>query len=58
MNNNKYDYKYAMDKFPIAMAYVPWQQFDNVCENLEEGYALGTIFPELVKPFVGRRTYR
>ena len=40
-----------IDKFPLAMAYVPWQKFDRVYEDLENG----TIFPELNKPFTGRR---
>mgnify|MGYP002508992843 CR=1 FL=1 len=31
------------------MAYVPWQQFDKICDNLEEGFRIGTIFPELSK---------
>ena len=43
------------DKFPVGMAYVPWQQFDTICDNLEEGFRIGTIFPELHKPFTGRR---
>lgn len=44
-----------LDQFPIAMAYVPWQQLTNVFENLEEAFKIGTIFPELEKPFKGRR---
>lgn len=51
--NNEY-----FDKFPIAMAYVPWQQLTNVFENLEEAFKIGTIFPELEKPFKGRRTVK
>lgn len=43
------------DRFPLAMAYVPWQHLTNVFENLEEAYKTGTIFPELEKPFTGRR---
>ena len=39
----------------IAMAYVPWQHFTQMYENLEKGYKAGTIFPELDKPFTGRR---
>jgi len=39
---------------PIAMAYVPWQRF-KMYENLEEAYCNGTIFPDLNKPFLGRR---
>ncbi len=35
-----------------AMAYVPLQFYDNIFE-VEEGYCQGTIFPELVKPFMG-----
>ena len=45
-----------MQKYtPIAMAYVPWQHLTNVFENLEEAFKVGTIFPELEKPFKGRR---
>lgn len=43
------------DKYPIAMAYVPWQKFDKIYDNLEEAYRYGTIFPELNKPFTGSR---
>ena len=39
----------------LAMAYVPWQHFTQMYENLEKGYRAGTIFPELDKPFTGRR---
>lgn len=37
---------------PLAMAYVPWQPFENV---LEAGCGLkqGTIFEDLIFPFVG-----
>ena len=41
--------------FPLAMAYVPWQHMTNIYESLEEAYRRGTIFPELDKPFKGRR---
>lgn len=50
-----YLYKEPIDEFPVAMAYVPWQRFKGICENLEKGYLDGTIFPELNKPFTGRR---
>ncbi len=51
------DYRFEeyFERFPIAMAYVPWQQLKNIYENLEEAYYEGTIFPELNKPFTGRR---
>ena len=44
-----------VDQFPIAMAYVPWQHLDRIYENLEEALCVGTLFPELNKPFQGRR---
>ena len=49
---------YEVDKtdFPIAMAYVPWQKNATVFEDFEKGYHCGTIFPELVLPFKGRRS--
>ncbi len=50
-----YLYKDNCDKFPIGMAYVPWQQFDGIYDNLEKAYDAGTVFPELDKPFKGRR---
>ena len=44
-----------IDKFPIGMAYVPWQKFEKLYDDLEKAYCNGTIFPELNKPFTGRR---
>lgn len=37
---------------PLAMAYVPWQKFENV---LDAGCGLnqGTIFEDLIFPFIG-----
>ena len=37
---------------PIAMAYVPWQQWNDTYD-LEKGFLSGTIFPELDLPWVG-----
>ena len=50
-----YMYETNVDKFPVAMAYVPWQKFDKMYDDLEKAYRIGTIFPELDKPFTGRR---
>lgn len=50
-----YNFKEMCDDYPVAMAYVPWQRFKGICDNLEEAYQIGTIFPELDKPFTGRR---
>ena len=45
----------SLEHLPIAMAYVPWQHLSCIYENLEEAFQKGTIFPELDKPFTGRR---
>uniref|UniRef100_UPI003FEE65D8 spore coat associated protein CotJA n=1 Tax=Eisenbergiella tayi TaxID=1432052 RepID=UPI003FEE65D8 len=50
-----YNYDERLEQFPIAMAYVPWQHMTNICEDLDEAFKCGTIFPELIKPFTGRR---
>ena len=38
----------------LAMAYVPWQHFDDTFEPAK-ALMTGTIFPELDKPFLGGR---
>ena len=38
----------------LAIAYVRWQEFGDVYE-VEKAYTHGTIFPDLDKPFYGRR---
>lgn len=43
-----------LSSFPIAMAYVPWQSFHTIYD-FHEGFMCGTIFPELNKPFCGKR---
>ena len=44
----------ALGQFPIAMAYVPWQRFGQTYD-LSKALYVGTIFPELDKPFCGKR---
>ena len=44
----------ALGRFPIAMAYVPWQRFGQTYD-LSKALCAGTIFPELDKPFCGKR---
>ena len=41
------------DKAP-AMAYIPWQYFSTPYEP-QKALKIGTIFPELDKPFLGRK---
>lgn len=41
----------------LAMATVPWQQFTNSYEP-DKALRVGTIFPELDKPFLGRGVMR
>ena len=41
------------DHFPVAMAYVPWQKFGRTYD-LDQALEIGTIFPELNKPFHGK----
>ncbi len=42
------------DELPLTMAYVPCQKFCHPFE-LCKGFQVGTIFPELCKPFCGKR---
>lgn len=37
-------------EYPVAMAYVPWQKF-NETYDLSKALCVGTIFPELNQPF-------
>lgn len=43
------------DEYVVAMAYVPWQNFEALQDDLEKAFHNGTIFPSLDKPFTGRR---
>ena len=45
-------------QLPIAMAYVPWQKNANMFENLNEAFKIGTIFPALNKPFLGKKVHK
>jgi len=50
-SKNKYE---GIDSFPIAMAYVPWQYWENIYEA-DKGLKQGTIFKDLDKPYTGCR---
>lgn len=41
-----------VDSLPLAMAYVPYQKWNCNVSNACQGLCDGTIFPELVKPFI------
>ena len=43
-----------LEGMPLAMAYVPWQRFQNLYEECEAMYH-GTIFRELDLDFCGKR---
>lgn len=51
---NDYSASSCMKNKPLAMAYVPWQYFKDVYEP-DRALRCGTIFPELDKPFLGKR---
>lgn len=55
MRMKDYNFREDFDRFPPAMAYVPWQRLTNIYEDLDEALLSGTLFPELNKPFSGRR---
>ena len=44
----------CMRHMVLAMAYVPWQRFGQTYD-LSKALCVGTIFPELDKPFCGKR---
>lgn len=52
---NNYSPRPQQEEFPIGMAYVPWQVFKGIYDNLEEAFEIGTVFPCLNLPFTGRR---
>ncbi len=40
---------------PVAMAYVPWQPAFHHTFDTCKALQMGTIFPDLCKPFCGKR---
>ena len=45
------------EKTPIAMAYVPYQMWENPYDA-ETGMARGTVFPSLDLPFIGEEAVK
>lgn len=44
--------KDTLENMPLAMAYVPWQTWQNIYDA-EKGFCNGTIFQDLNLPFLG-----
>lgn len=44
----------VVDSLPLAMGYIPCQKFCTTFE-LCKALQVGTIFPELCKPFIGKQ---
>lgn len=44
--------KDTISDMPLAMAYVPWQRWQNIYDA-EKGFCNGTIFQDLNLPFYG-----
>lgn len=45
--------KDSLSQMPLAMAYIPWQKWNDIYETCK-GFQRGTIFAELDKTFLGR----
>mgnify|MGYP000884161454 CR=1 FL=1 len=50
------DALFASDKVPLAMAYVPMQEWKLLYEP-EVGFSRGTMFEQLDKPFIGEEAF-
>lgn len=54
MSGNKMSDDMPLSSLSLGMAYVPWQKsFDNLYDT-DKAFCVGTIFPCLDKPFLGR----
>ncbi len=53
------DQQYGLSKFPgetpYAMAYVPYQALATDIYSADHGFAMGTMYPNLDKPFYGSK---
>ena len=55
MSNSNQGIKIPYEKLSLAMAYVPFQPAVNKVFNAMEALKIGTLFPELDKPWLGER---
>ena len=56
-NNNENKCVNELDSLPLAMAYVPMQQWETPYDAMT-GLDRGTLFPGLDKPFLGKEAVR
>lgn len=52
---NEMNVKENFASYPIGMAYVPMQELTKVYEDPKQAYVKGSLFPDLCKPFEGKR---
>ena len=52
-NNNGASYRFGLlpDEAPLAMAYVPWQEWEKIYEDEEKALMRGTLFEALDLPW-------
>lgn len=53
MINKQYGLSLFPEETPYAMAYVPFQQEDSKIYSADRGFVMGTMYPDLDKPFYG-----
>lgn len=51
--NQQYGISELPEKTPFAMAYVPFQALATDTYSADHGFAMGTMYPNLDKPFFG-----
>ena len=56
-NNNENKCVNELDSLPLAMAYVPIQEWETPYD-VKTGFERGTMFPSLDKPFIGKEAIR
>ena len=53
--NQQYGLTEFPEKTPFAMAYVPFQALATETYSADHGFAMGTMYPNLDKPFYGSK---
>lgn len=55
MINKQYGISMLPEETPYAMAYIPFQQEDAKIYSPDRGFVMGTMYPDLDKPFYGSK---